>query len=184
MIRILPLLLSAALLLAPSALAAQAEGACTATIPTPSGWVNDFAEVIPDSIEPRLLAIVQEVRAGSWGEIVVVTLPSLQGCTEAQMGLRLGREWGIGFDGAADDPRTSTGVVLLVVPSERKARIEVGIGATRFISDEQASEILQTLMFPEFRRGDIGAGVLKGMRAIACRFAERFNFALDAEPCR
>jgi uncharacterized membrane protein YgcG len=88
----------------------------------------------------------------------------------------------VGYAAAADDPRTNTGVVLLVVPSERRARIELGLGANRFISNEQASDILQTAMFPAFRRGDIGAGVLEGMRAIACRFAARFGFALDAEP--
>jgi uncharacterized membrane protein YgcG len=44
-------------------------------IPPPRGYVNDFADVLPAASETRIERIVEDVRAKSGGEIVVVTLP-------------------------------------------------------------------------------------------------------------
>ncbi|MGH7679960.1 MAG: TPM domain-containing protein, partial [Gemmatimonadaceae bacterium] len=46
-------------------------------VPQPTGFVNDFANVIPADREARIASIVQDVRQKSGGEIVVVTLPDL-----------------------------------------------------------------------------------------------------------
>ena len=48
-------------------------------IPTPVGYVNDFAGVIDDASRQALLAVIDEVRQKSGGEIVVVTLKDLGG---------------------------------------------------------------------------------------------------------
>jgi uncharacterized membrane protein YgcG len=59
--------------LAPADLRAQI------ALPDPVGYVNDFADVIPAEQERQMSRIIDEVRARSGGEIVVVTLPSLAG---------------------------------------------------------------------------------------------------------
>ena len=47
-------------------------------LPAPRGYVNDFAGVISGDDQQRIDRIVQDVRAKSGGEIVIVTLKDQQ----------------------------------------------------------------------------------------------------------
>src|SRR6476620_9762773 len=68
-------------------------------IPAPVGYVNDFANVIPPAQKATIGRIIDDVRAKSGGEIVVVTLPDLKGRPVEEIGLRIGREWKVGTKG-------------------------------------------------------------------------------------
>jgi uncharacterized protein len=149
------------------------------SLPKPVGLVNDFANVLPAVCIARIERIAQEVKAKSKGEIAVVTLPSLAGRPVEEWGLRIGRAWGVRFAGAPDDPRTNTGVIVLVAPTERSSRVELGYGAEAFISDSLAGRILDEQMIPSFDRGDFGIGLLRGVNALALEFARRFDFVLE-----
>ena len=141
-------------------------------IPNPVGLVNDFANVIQPPCRERIDRVATEVREKSKGEIVVVTLGSLQGERIEEWGRRIGRSWGVGFAGAKDDPRTNTGVIAI-------AQAEEGFdGAEAFISDSLAGRILDEQMLPSARRGDVGLGVLRTVNAVAEEFARRFDFQL------
>ena len=59
----------------------------------------------------------------------MATLRSLQGYDIADFGYQLGRHWGIGQKGK------NNGALLIVVPSERKVRIEVGYGLEGTLTD-------------------------------------------------
>ncbi|HUF30552.1 MAG TPA: TPM domain-containing protein, partial [Gemmatimonadaceae bacterium] len=104
-------------------------------LPQPRGFVNDFADLISASDEARIQAIVQDVRAKSGGEIVVVTLPDLGDVPASDMALRIGREWRVGALGQPGDARRNSGVIILLVPNQTNSsgrgecRIEVGYGA-------------------------------------------------------
>ena len=52
------------------------------------------------------------------------------------------------------------------MPSEHKARIEVGYGLEGELTDAQSKIIIDQFMRPAFRRGDYNAGVLAGTQAI------------------
>jgi uncharacterized protein len=155
---------------------------CTVPLPTATGWVNDFAGVLADSTEARLTEVILEVRERSLGEIVVVTLPSLHGCTDRDMAMRIGQEWKVGYEGPPDDPRTNSGVVVLVAPVEQKGRIATGLGTMQWLSDQDAGRILIGTMFPAYRSGDFDTGTLLGVQELARRFATRFGFTLQSVP--
>ena len=70
-------------------------------IPAPRGYVNDFANVISADNAARMERIIDDVRAKSGGEIVVVTLPDLGGRPIEEVALRIGREWQVGPTGLA-----------------------------------------------------------------------------------
>src|SRR3546814_19643069 len=55
-------------------------------------------------------------------QLVVATIPDLQGHAIEDYGYQLGRAWGIGRKDVND------GVLLIVAPNEKKVRIEVGYG--------------------------------------------------------
>jgi uncharacterized membrane protein YgcG len=59
-------------------------------LPAPVGYINDFANVIPANVEAQIQQIIDEVRTKSGGEIVVVTLPSLEGRTRDEVACRSG----------------------------------------------------------------------------------------------
>src|SRR5688500_17727911 len=84
--------------------------------PAPTGYVNDFANVISPEREAEITRIIDEVRQKSGGEIVVATIPSLEGQSRDEYALAMAREWGIGQKGEPGDPARNTGVLLLVVP--------------------------------------------------------------------
>jgi uncharacterized protein len=79
----------------------------TPSIPRPSGRVSDFAKVIAAEDEARITQLIEQVLAGSRGEIAVVTLPDLAGREVGDVALAIGREWGEGFlpDAVAGDIR-------------------------------------------------------------------------------
>src|SRR5205823_2565694 len=73
------------------------------SIPAPQGYVNDFAGVVPAASVQRIQRIIDDVRAKSGGEIVVVTLRDLAGRDKADVALQIGRQWGVGKKGNPGD---------------------------------------------------------------------------------
>ncbi|MEW5930209.1 MAG: TPM domain-containing protein, partial [Gemmatimonadota bacterium] len=168
------LALLAGLLWAPPA-AAQLQ------LPRPTGYVNDFADVIPAEQEAAIDAVIQEVRAKSGGEIAVVTLPSLEGRPPSEVSLQVLREWGVGASGQPGDSLANTGTVVMVAPREREARIELGYATNTFITAAESGRILDQYMVPHFRQGDYGTGILEGVRAVGQQYAARFGFQLTGQ---
>ena len=93
-------------------------------------------------------------------QVVIVTLPSLQGHTIEDFGYQLGRTWGIG------QKFKNNGVLLIVAPKERKVRIEVGYGLEDKLTDANSSQIVQGLILPAFRAGNMEQGIVSGAEAI------------------
>lgn len=149
----------------------------TFVVPAAVGFVNDFAELLSDESEDELERIVLEVRDKSRGEIAIVTLLSLRGRPAQEVAMTIGRTWGVGYAGAPEDPRTNTGVVVLVAPTERQVRVEVGTGAEAFISDEIAESIAKA-MARCFGKGAFENGLRVGVTILATIFSEQFNFEL------
>lgn len=142
------------LLLAPLAEAA------TLHFPSLTGRVVDAASVLPAETRNQLDQSLDAFEQKTHHQLVVVTVKSLEGEAIEEYGVALGRAWGIGRKGVND------GVLLIVAPNERQTRIEVGYGLEGELTDAQASVIIQSVMLPEFRRGNIAAGVVAGTRAI------------------
>src|SRR5688500_7944075 len=117
-------------------------------LPQPVGYVNDFANVIDAGARARIEGISADVREKSGGEIVVVTLPSLNGRDPSDIARELGRQWKVGAKGGRPGDRAAnTGMVILLVPKETSSdgrgyiRIETGLGAEGFITDATAGAI-------------------------------------------
>jgi uncharacterized protein len=148
------------------------------TIPPPVGYVNDFANVISAEDQQRMEQVMDEVRAKSGGEIVVVTLPSLEGRNRDEVALQIGRDWRVGQKGDPGDPTRNTGVVILVVPSEREYRIETGLGTMSFLTAAEAGRIGRDYLVPNFQQGNYGEGLYQAVAAIAQIYADQFGFEL------
>ncbi|HEY1750074.1 MAG TPA: TPM domain-containing protein [Caulobacteraceae bacterium] len=122
--------------------------------------VVDDAHVLSPQAAADLTAKLADLEAKTGRQLVVVTLPSLQGYDIEDYGYQLGRAWGIGQKGQ------NNGVLFIVAPSEHKVRIEVGYGLEPILTDALSSVILQTQVLPRFRAGDVQGGVVAGTGAI------------------
>jgi uncharacterized protein len=147
----------AALALAMFASAALAAPA----FPPLTGRVVDAANVIPADAEARLDQKLAALEAQSGRQLVVATLPDLQGYDIADYGYQLGRAWGIGGKERND------GALLIVAPGERKLRIEVGYGLEGVLTDGMSSLIINQTIVPKFRAGDLPGGIEDGVDRIA-----------------
>jgi len=130
------------------------------SFPALTGRVVDDAHVLSPQTQANLTARLQALEAKNGDQVVVVTLPSLQGQAIEDYGYQLGRAWGIGEKGK------NNGALFIIAPSEHKVRIEVGYGLEPVLTDALSSVILQTAVLPKFRTGDVEGGVVAGTDAI------------------
>jgi uncharacterized protein len=130
------------------------------TFPPLTGRVVDNAHVLSAQTVSDLTAKLADLQTKTGRQLVVVTLPDLQGDDIEDYGYQLGRAWGIGQKGQ------NNGVLFIVVPSEHKVRIEVGYGLEPVLTDALSSVILQEQVLPKFRAGDTEGGVVAGTDAI------------------
>jgi uncharacterized protein len=135
--------------------------AAAPSFPALTGRVADDAHVLSPQTQADLTAKLAALEQKTGDQVVVVTLPSLQGYEIEDYGYQLGRAWGIGQKGK------NTGALLIVAPNEHKVRIEVGYGLEPVLTDALTSVILQQQVLPKFRTGDVEGGVVAGVDAIA-----------------
>lgn len=130
------------------------------TFPALTGRVVDDAHVLSAGTIESLTSSLEAYESRTGNQIVVVTLPSLQGNTIDDYGYKLGRQWQIGQKGQ------NNGVLLIIAPAEHKVRIEVGYGAEPFLTDALSSNIINSIIVPAFRAGNMEQGILDGTQAL------------------
>jgi uncharacterized protein len=91
------------------------------------------------------------------GQLVVVTVKSLQGTSIEDYGYQLGRHWQIG------QKEKNTGALLIVAPNERKVRIEVGYGFEGTLTDAVSKLIIENSIVPRLRVNDFAGGIGRGV---------------------
>jgi uncharacterized protein len=128
--------------------------------PKLTGRVVDAANLLDPAQEAELVSKLQALEQESTRQLVVATIPSLEGYPIEDYGYRLGRSWGIGQSEA------NNGTILIVAPNERKVRIEVGYGLEPILTDALSSLIIQNAILPRFREGNIPAGIIAGADSI------------------
>jgi uncharacterized protein len=152
------------------------------TFPQLTGRVVDGAGLLSAADLAQLDADLKALEDKSSDQVVVVTVPSLQGYPIEEYGYQLGRHWGIGT------AKLNNGVLLIVAPNERKVRIEVGRGLEPILTDALSKIIIENGIIPKFRAGDYPGGIKDGVRDItlaltgdAAELEERAKARPDAD---
>jgi uncharacterized protein len=121
--------------------------------PQPTGFVNDFAEILSPQFRQSLEEDLVEFEKETQTEIAVVTVNSLAGNSLEDYAVRLFEDWKIGKKGQ------DNGLLLLIAKEERQIRIEVGYGLEPIITDGRAGRIIREQMRDPFRKEDYDQGV-------------------------
>lgn len=122
--------------------------------------VIDEADMIPADREAAMNAKIVAFEDRTKNEVAVVTVKSLEGYDIESYANKMFRHYGIG---RAD---VDNGVLLLVAPNDRKVRIETGYGMESFFTDLESGRIIRDTILPEFKAGNMLAGVEKGTDAV------------------
>jgi uncharacterized protein len=146
--------------------------------PPLTGRVVDNANLLSPQAEQKLTDELAALEQKTGHQVVVATIPDLQGYPIEDYGYQLGRTWKIG------DEKRDDGVVFLVAPNERKVRIEVGYGLEPVLTDALSSTIIQAKVLPAFRSGNLEKGVVDGAEAVIQQLSlpEDQARALAAQP--
>ncbi|TIW45560.1 MAG: YgcG family protein, partial [Mesorhizobium sp.] len=131
--------------------------ALAAELPVLTGRVVDNADIIDAATEAALTRKLADFEAKSSDQIVVATVPSLDGEEIEPYANRLFRAWKLGQAGE------DNGVLLLVANNDRKMRIEVGYGLEGTLTDLHTRLIIENDMVPAFRAGDFSGGIAKAV---------------------
>ena len=133
--------------------------------PVPPRLVNDFANVLTES-ERQILedTLVRFDRATST-QIVVVTVPDLQGNDPGDFAFQLGEKWGVGQKG------TNNGIVILVKPKQGNSKgqvfIATGYGLEGVLPDAIVnSTVIDYEMIPYFKENNYYKGLSSGIKVI------------------
>jgi uncharacterized protein len=131
-----------------------------ADVPYLTGRVNDNAQILSEKTRNSLSDALKDHEAGTGNQVVILTLPSLEGESIEDFANKVFNEWKLGQKGK------DNGILIVVVPDERKMRIEVGYGLESEMPDLKASRIIREIMTPKFREGDYDGGITDGTLAV------------------
>src|SRR5262249_1299392 len=137
--------------------AASAAVAQTLTFPTLTGRVVDDAGILDPATRAALTQKLAALETKTTDQLVVATVRSLQGTAVEDYANRLFRRCKLG-EGGKDN-----GVLLLVAPTERKVRIEVGYGLEGTLPDAVGKLIIENGVIPRFRANDFAGGITRGV---------------------
>jgi uncharacterized protein len=141
-------------------------------VPALKGRVNDYAGLLSNGTAGQLEAALAQLESTDSTQIVVLTVPSLEGDSLEGFSIRVVEQWQIGQKGK------DNGALLLVSKNDRKIRIEVGYGLEGKLTDLVSGRIIRDVMVPQFKMGRYDQGIIDGVAAMTG--AVRGEFAAPA----
>jgi len=134
-------------------------------IPVLIGRVNDYADILTSKERAELDATLAAYERETTHQIALLTVQTLNAETIEGFSFRVANAWKLGRK------NLDNGVLVVVAPNDRRARIELGAGMSRFVSDSAAQQIMDNSMVPQFRVGQFGRGIELGIQRLmeVCR---------------
>ncbi len=129
-------------------------------VPPLSSRVTDLAGMLSATTRQQLETELAAFEQSQSTQIVILTVPSLEGEPVEQFGIKVAEAWRIGRKGI------NSGVILILSRREHKIRIEVGRGLESRLTDLVSGRIIRNEMAPLLKRGDSDGGIAAGVYAV------------------
>ncbi|HLQ36395.1 MAG TPA: TPM domain-containing protein, partial [Planctomycetota bacterium] len=132
--------------------------------PGPREFILDEAKLLSPQEAAEIRTLCDQALTAKKAPIIVVTIPSLAtygagGWPIERYAMNLMGEWGVGWE------EWNYGMLLLVSPGDRKARIELG-GSWARRKDDAAQRVLSQQIIPHFKQGNFGIGIVEGVKGL------------------
>jgi len=131
-----------------------------ADIPYLTGRVTDNAQILSDATRQSLTETLKAHEERTGNQIAVLTVPTINGESIEEYAVDVFAAWKLGQKGK------DNGILIVVVPNDRRMRIEVGYGLEGTLTDGMAGQIIRSVMTPRFKNGDYDGGITDGVRAV------------------
>ncbi len=145
-------------------------------VPNLQGYVNDYAGMISPPARLKIEEALRAFEQSDSTQIVILTVPSLEGQNIEEFGIKVGEAWKIGKKGK------DNGILFIVSKQERKIRIEVGYGLEGKLTDLTAGRIIDLVIKPRFKQEDFDGGFIAGVSSLID--ATRGEFRAEQRPAR
>ncbi|NAS14362.1 TPM domain-containing protein [Poritiphilus flavus] len=122
--------------------------------------VYDYVDLLAESQETALKQKLIRYSDSTSTQIVVVVIASTEGENINYLGAQWGQKWGIGQKGK------DNGILIILASQDRRIAINTGYGVEGSLTDAMSKRIIDTVIIPEFKKGDYYAGLDKGAEAI------------------
>jgi uncharacterized protein len=122
--------------------------------------VYDYAEILSANEKAALEEKLVRYSDSTSTQIVVVTVPTINGEDIGILAPKWGHEWGVG------QAKQDNGVFVLLAEKERKIWISPGYGVEDRLTAGITGELVRNIILPEFRQGSYYSGLDKGADAI------------------
>ena len=119
-----------------------------------SKYVADPEGLLSGAAKERADNMLWKLRQQTGVEAVVAIIPSIGDYSEEDFATELFSKWGVGKSDK------DNGVLVLIVPGNRAARIATGYGVEGIIPDISARKIIERSIVPHMRNNDIDGAVM------------------------
>lgn len=138
-------------------------------------YVYDGAQVLSAQTEQYILENSRELDSKTGAQIVVVTIPSLEGESLEEYATELFRSWGIG------DSKKNNGLLLLCAVNDRQFRVEVGYGLEGDLPDGKTGRMQDAYIIPLLREDKFDEGIKNGYSAFLQEVANVYDVSITGE---
>lgn len=125
-----------------------------------AAYVSDPDGILNLSDRQAINALMRSVRRTTTAEPAVVIVGDIEGGDIDGFATDLFEAWGLGKSDL------DNGLLILVAKDLRRAAIRPGYGLEGVLPDIVCANILKYKMFPSFREGDYGAGLIAACQAV------------------
>jgi uncharacterized protein len=134
--------------------------AADVAVPPLTGRVVDQTGTLTASDIAALNAKLRDLEQRKGSQVAVLIVPTTQPESIEQFSIRVAEAWKIGRKKIDD------GALLVIAKNDRQLRIEVGYGLEGSLTDVTTHRIIDEVITPDFRSGDFGGGISKGVDRI------------------
>ncbi|MEK6202196.1 MAG: TPM domain-containing protein [Desulfobulbaceae bacterium] len=129
-------------------------------VPPLKNRVNDYAGILAPATARQLEEVLHNFELAESTQLVLLTVPSLDGDSLDDFSLRVVEAWKLG------QTQLDNGALLLIAKNDRKLRIEVGYGLEGKLTDLVSGRIIRDIITPRFKEGNFDQGVIDGLSAM------------------
>ena len=143
-------------------------------LPPPTGYVNDYANVLDAATRERLTAILNNLKDRADIEFAVVTVPTTGDTPIFEYSLAVARGWGIG-----SKEGEKNGLLLVVAVNDHKWQVQVSRHLEGDMPDSLVGEIGRQRLTGPFRSGNYGQGISDFVQTVVATLAEKRGFSVE-----
>src|SRR5437868_5668720 len=143
-------------------------------LPPPTGYINDYANVLDAATKERLTAILNNLKDRADIEFAVVTVPTTGDRPIFEYSLAVARGWGIG-----SKEGEKNGLLLVVAVNDHKWQVQVSRHLEGDMPDSLAGEIGRQRLTGPFRSGNYGQGITDLVQTAGATVGGEAGFSVE-----